>query len=510
MYRAPNTNQKEFLLEYNNLLNAIVSLKPYGIILGMDHNLDLLKSYTHNLTQDFIECNAKHGLTPTINKPTRITKTTATLIDNVFISENFLGKYFSSIIIDDISDHLPCVTVLENEVSSKKSKKQVISRDLRPKNIEKLKSKIQDMNYSQEIMSDANLYFAEFHTELCSIIDTHCPIKTRLIPSHKFRNLPWITSGVLKSMGYSKRLYQKFLSEPTNQLLELKYKRYRNVLNKVKRACKTKFYQDKCEEFIRNTKKLWQLINAVIHKSNDKSSIIDCIKVDNIEIYGKDEISNKFGEYFSQLGEKFANKIKKSRYNITTYLKVIPRNCSSIYITPTSEHEISKLINALPNKKSSGHDNIDNILLKKIAMEISPILTNIFNKSLSSGVFPDVMKLAEVVPLFKSNDKTLTENYRPISLLITISKILEKIVYKHTYSFLQQNGLLYKSQYGFRSSHSCENAITELIGYVIKAQELGKYTATLFLDLSKAFDTLEHTVLLKKLEIYGIHGPLLD
>ena len=120
------------------------------------------------------------------------------------------------------------------------------------------------------------------------------------------------------------------------------------------------------------------------------------------------------------------------------------------------------------------------------------------------------MKLAEVVPLFKSNDKTLTKNYRPISLLITISKILEKIVYKHTYSFLQENGLLYKSQYGFRSSHSCENAITELVGHVIKSQELGKHTAALFLDLSKAFDTLEHAVLLKKLEIYGIRGPLLD
>ena len=354
------------------------------------------------------------------------------------------------------------------------------------------------------------MYFAKYHADLCNIIDTHCPIKTRIIPSHKFRNLPWITSGLLKSMGQSKRLYQKFLSDPTNCSQEQKYKTYRNVLNKVKRSCKTKYYQEKCEEFKKNTKKLWQLINDVIHKSNDKSSIIDCIKVDNIEIYDKREISNKFGEYFSQLGGKFANKIKKSMYGIGTYLNVIPRNCNSIYVTPTSECEIRKLINALPNKKSSGHDNIDNILLKKIELEISPFLAKIFNQSISDGIFPDVMKLAEVVPLFKSNDKTLTENYRPISLLITISKILEKVVYKRTYSFLQQNGLLYKSQYGFRSSHSCENAITELIGCIIKAQELGKYTAALFLDLSKAFDTLEHTVLLKKLEIYGIRGPLLD
>ena len=247
----------------------------------------------------------------------------------------------------------------------------------------------------------------------------------------------------------------------------------------------------------------------MIHKTNDKSSIIDCIRVDNIEIYGRVAISNKFGEYFSQLGGTFANKIKKPMYGIDTYLKVIPRNCHSIYVTPTNESEIRRLINNLPNKKSSGHDNIDNILLKKIELEISPKLANIFNQSISTGVFPDVMKLAEIVPLFKSKDKTLTENYRPISLLITISKILEKIVYKCTYSFLQQNNLLYKSQYGFRSSHLCENAITELIGHVIKAQEMDKYTAVLFLDLLKAFDTLEHSVLLKKLEIYGIRGPML-
>ena len=120
------------------------------------------------------------------------------------------------------------------------------------------------------------------------------------------------------------------------------------------------------------------------------------------------------------------------------------------------------------------------------------------------------MKYAEVVPLYKGKEKDLSANYQPISLLVTISKILEKIVYKRTYNFLDTSGQLYSSQYGFRSKHSCENAISELIGQIVKGHERQEHTAAIFLDLSKAFDTLDHELLLKKLEIYGIRGTALD
>ena len=126
VYRAPNTNQRSFLKEYNILLNLITSEKPYGIVLGMDHNMDLLKCETHSTTQDFIECNANHDLFPSINRPTRITKSSATLIDNIFLSGNFCGNYYSTIIVDDISDHLPCVTILENETNTKRSKRKLL------------------------------------------------------------------------------------------------------------------------------------------------------------------------------------------------------------------------------------------------------------------------------------------------------------------------------------------------------------------------------------------------
>ena len=141
---------------------------------------------------------------------------------------------------------------------------------------------------------------------------------------------------------------------------------------------------------------------------------------------------------------------------------------------------------------------------------LSEKLASLFNLSMSAGVFPEMMKLAEVVPLYKSKERFLTSNYRPISLLITISKILEKIIYKRTYKFLDKNNQFHNFQYGFRSQHSCENTIAELVGNILKNKENGRTTISLFMDLSKAFDLLQHETLLKKLEIYGIRGTPLE
>ena len=135
---------------------------------------------------------------------------------------------------------------------------------------------------------------------------------------------------------------------------------------------------------------------------------------------------------------------------------------------------------------------------------ISYPLQVIFNQSIYQGVFPDKMKLAEIVPLSKGKEYNLVINYRPISLLMTISKVLEKIVYHHFYSFLELNGTLFESKYGFRLQRSCKQAILEMVGNLLQTHSKGLYSSGTFLDLSKSFDTLNHDVLIKKLESYGI------
>ena len=165
-----------------------------------------------------------------------------------------------------------------------------------------------------------------------------------------------------------------------------------------------------------------------------------------------------------------------------------------------------ELINDLVPKNSSGYDNLSNKLLKRLLPALIEPLTIIFNKLLTEAVFPEAMKKADVVPLHKANDQQETNNYRPISLFLTISKLLEKIIYKRIYSFLETSNQIYKSQYGFRMSHSCENAVCELVSEIIKGKQDGMYTLAVFLDLPKVFDSLKHDVLLKKLYKYGIRG----
>ena len=176
-------------------------------------------------------------------------------------------------------------------------------------------------------------------------------------------------------------------------------------------------------------------------------------------------------------------------------------------MNPVTEVEISQLLAKVKPKNSNGHDELDMCLIKKLIPYLLCISNaHIFNLSLLNGVFPDSMKLARVIPLFKSGNTKEFSNYRPISLLLQFSKILEKMYHSRLMAFIDSNQILYKSQYGFRKQMSTSLAIIELVEEITNSFDNHEATVGVFIDLKKAFDTVDHSILVEKLYHYGIRG----
>ena len=204
--------------------------------------------------------------------------------------------------------------------------------------------------------------FTKFHDIVLDTINKHAPKK---LVDKKLRSKcnPWLSKGLLNSSNRIRGLFEKTLSPNCPPETRLKYKESRNLLNRLKRRSKLLFYQNKCIEFRNNSKRLWQIINELSGKIRNKSTVINWIKINDIKTYSSKKITNEFGKYFSEIGEKFANKKKNSKNTSTNYLNKNKLHDKTLFRTPTDIPEICTIINKLPNKHSSGND--ENIRLCK-------------------------------------------------------------------------------------------------------------------------------------------------
>ena len=254
VYHAPNCNQQDFLTAYKQFVCGLKEVPNSKVILGMDHNLDLLKSHLHNNTQEFININYDSDLFPVITKPTRITHTSATLMDNIFLDSLLTGNITNRILIDDISDHLPTVTILENINHSVKKKVKITSRDTRLKQLKSLEKDLTIKLNSVELIGNADKQFDTVHEIILNSLNKYCPIRDCFVSSSKIRREPWVTVELIISSNKQRKLYQTSIKHGAKPADVANYKNYWNILTKLKRTSKINYYKHKCQEYKNNTK----------------------------------------------------------------------------------------------------------------------------------------------------------------------------------------------------------------------------------------------------------------
>ena len=255
-----------------------------------------------------------------------------------------------------------------------------------------------------------------------------------------------------------------------------------------------------------NLRKVWAVIKQVINR-NKNSKISDQFIINNKTETDPMMIAKGFNNYFANIGPTLASKINNDNVSHRDFISSDMN--ASLFLEPTNVTEIKLIIHEL-KEGASGRDGILPKHIKSVSDSIAYPLARVSNLSFEQGVFPEELKYALVTPIYKANDPMFFNNYRPISLLSVFSKILERLMYNRLVKFLNKHNLFNKFQFGFRNKHSTFMALIILLENLVKALDDGNCAVGIFLDFQKAFDTVDHCILLDKLHIYGIRGIAYD
>lgn len=522
IYRPAKHNNS--IKEINDFMNEILpiidvlSKENSQLAISGDFNINLLEINNRESYQDYLDLFITRALYPQITLPTRFSKRSATLIDQIFCKtqdENRVGK--SAVIVGKLSDHFAIYTCIPAFKSKTHPPKYITTQDNSEeaigKFVQSVKYSIENTDFCSDLSVDPNSNYDTLQKIITECKNECMPLKRKRFNKYKHKLSPWMTPAILISIKHKDFLYKKKITASPDTVeyvsAKINLNTFSSILQKLIRSAKLKYYHDKLNKFRLDSRKTWSTINDILWRHRRKQEFPSYFISEGNKISDKQEIADGFNTFFTSIGPNLSKNIN-SPPNLS-FKNYLNKDISCVFNFKMIESkDVSDVITELSPKSSCGVDEISTKLLKKLSPVISPILAININQSLTTGSFPDKLKIAKVLPLYKKGSYNAFDNYRPISLLPSISKVFEKIVFKQLYDYFLTKKLIYNSQYGFRALHSTELAALEMTDRVSQDLDKGELPLAIYLDLSKAFDTLDHEILLSKLRYYGINGTALS
>ena len=514
IYRSPtpprNTPISDHMTSFLDTLDTHLSNlselnKPSYIF--TDSNINLLRLHDTQICSDYLDTLITNGFIQLICKATRIQSHNTSLIDHIITNTN-LKHYTCGTIVDDISDHFINYIQITIDKPHKQKINTETKRQINETNTINLKNALRLTDWS-DITADNNVdtSFNKFWEKFNALYNTHFPVITTRFNRNKHKINGYMNDELLEMRNIKTTLHKKsILTRDTDDINN--YRIHRNNYNTALRQSKQKYYTENLNLNTKNSKRTWELLKEAANLNKTKTTIDKINKNDNI-ITNPVDIANEFNDFFTTIGVKIAENIKPSIAKPEDFMPQLD-NLENLDLGTTSQTHICDIIKSLQPKNSCDVDGISTKLLKALAIEISSPLSHIFNLSLKDGIFPSRLKSSRTVPVFKSGNPDLCDNYRPIALLSTLSKILEKIVCVQLINHLNRNNILYEHQYGFQRNKSTKHNIIHALNHISKALNENKYCIGVFFDLKKAFDVCSHKILLMKLNKMGIRGTALE